>query len=220
MNQEITILTTVKAKLANAGEFLHHYFHEGNLGGMLVPGNTHVDLGQNVNVEIYFLEENRIFHFRGVTRWKRVKDEPTLPAGIGVEFAESERKARDILIDFARGRRLLVQKRVSRRIPAVIDVEYASDSIFLADVTDNVSTGGAFILTNDPPEPGTQLKLRLRPPGYRIGISINAEVVWQRTDERPGMGVRFVFPWYRSAKKLNRLVDEIRLRVGLGPFKR
>ncbi len=212
---EIPVIKTVKIKLQNGADFLTYYFHENSLGGILVPGRVDLDLGQEVNLELYFLEENRVFHIRGTVKWRRLKNQTELPAGAGLEFAPTERKARDVLLEFANGRNIVIQRRRSTRLPALLEVDYASDSVFLSDVTDNLSHGGAFLLTKEPPPVGSIVKLRLRPPGYRTGITLNAEVIWSRTEGRSGVGVRFIFPWYKSARKLNKLIERIRVQIGL-----
>ena len=212
---DISVLKTVKVKLKNGPDFLTYYFHEGNIGGMLVPGRADLRLGDKVNIELYTLAENQVFNIRGQVKWRRLRDEEKLRAGAGVEFLDSERKARDILLEFANGRDISIHRRKSARLPAIIEVDYASGSVFLTDVTDNVSKGGAFILTRTPPPKGTILKVRLRPPGYRHGVTIDAEVIWRRENPSPGVGVRFVFPWYRSARKLYRLIEQIKHQIGL-----
>ena len=212
---DIPVLKTVKIKLKNGPDFLTYYFHDGNIGGMLVPGRSDLQLGSSINIELYTLAENQVFSIRGQVKWRRLRDEAKLRAGAGVEFLDSERKARDTLLEFANGRAISIHRRKSARLPAIIEVDYAAGSVFLTDVTDNVSKGGAFLLTRSPPPLGTILKVRLRPPGYRHGVTIDAEVIWRRESERPGVGVRFVFPWYRSARKLFRLIDQIRHQIGL-----
>lgn len=215
MNESIIVLPNLEVTLATAKSFLDFYFHEGKLGGMLIPDETAIDLGREVNIQIFFKEENRRFNIRGVTRWKRINHQPNLPRGTGVEFSHAERNTRDILLDFARGRKIFVAQRKFPRLPAIIEVEYANDTVFLTDITDNVGVGGAFILTDTPPAVGSILRVKLKPPGNPRGICLDAEVVWQRRDDRPGVGIRFVFPWYRSRRKLNKLIDQIRMQMGL-----
>jgi uncharacterized protein (TIGR02266 family) len=212
---DIPVLKTVKIKLQNGADFLTYYFHENSLGGILIPGRVDLELGQEISLDLYFLEENRVFHIRGTVKWRRLKNQTELPAGAGVEFPESERKARDVLLEFANGRNIVIQRRRSTRLPALLEVEYATDSVFLTDATDNLSDGGAFLLTKDPPPVGSIIKLKLRPPGYRSGITLNAEVVWCRKEGESGVGVRFIFPWYKSAHKLNKLIERIRIQIGL-----
>ena len=83
MNESIVVLPNLEVTLANAKNFLDYYFHEGKLGGMLIPDETTIDLGREVNVQIFFKEENRQFNIRGVTRWKRLNHQPNLPRGTG-----------------------------------------------------------------------------------------------------------------------------------------
>ncbi len=215
MNESLVVLPNIKVSLSNAKSFLDYYFHEGKLGGMLIPNETQMELGREVNLQILFLEENRRFNIRGVTRWRRLNHQPNLPRGTGVEFAHAERNTRDILLDFSSGRKIFTPQRKFPRLPALIEVEYATDTVFLTDITDNVGTGGAFILTDNPPPVGSALRIKLKPPANPRGIYVDAEVIWQRQDDRTGVGIRFVFPWYRSKRKLNKLIDEIRAQMGL-----
>mgnify|MGYP001303530315 CR=1 FL=1 len=152
---DIPVLKTVKVKLKNGPDFLTYYFHDGNIGGMLVPGRSDLQLGSTINIELYTLEENKVFSIRGQVKWRRLRDEAKLRAGAGIEFLDSERKARDTLLEFANGRAIAIHRRKSARLPAIIEVDYAAGSVFLTDVTDNVSKGGAFLLTRSPPPLGT-----------------------------------------------------------------
>lgn len=215
MNESLIILPNLEVTLPNAKSFLDFYFHEGKLGGMLIPNETTIELGREVNIQILFQAENRRINIRGVTRWKRLNHQPNLPRGTGVEFSHAERNTRDILLDFSRGRKIYVSQRKFPRLPALIEVEYANDTVFLTDITDNVGSGGAFILTDSPASVGSHLKVKLKPPGNPRGINLDAEVIWQRKDDRPGMGIRFIFPWYKSKRKLNKLIDDIRVQMGL-----
>jgi uncharacterized protein (TIGR02266 family) len=59
----------------------------------------------------------------------------------------------------------------------------------------NISSGGAFVKTDNPAPPGTPITLRVYLAPDADPLSVSAEVVWWKTrdrDENPGMGVRFV----------------------------
>jgi uncharacterized protein (TIGR02266 family) len=63
--------------------------------------------------------------------------------------------------------------------------------------TKNIGVGGAFILTTDPPPPGSHLKIRLAVPVLEGPLDVDGEVRWivdGKLDEPEtdhGMGVRF-----------------------------
>jgi len=86
--------------------------------------------------------------------------------------------------------------RETPRIPTVIRVDYHTRERFFMDFAENLSTGGMFITTQSPLEPGTQLNLEFLLPEYNYPIRVKAEVKWIRTsfvsnNQRHGMGVEF-----------------------------
>ncbi|MBW1925928.1 MAG: TIGR02266 family protein [Deltaproteobacteria bacterium] len=88
------------------------------------------------------------------------------------------------------------KRRKTPRAPIAIQVNYHSVDNFLRDFADDLSTGGMFIATMNPLEPGTQLILEFLLPGHNYPIRVKAEVMWSRTkltstDQRRGMGVKF-----------------------------
>ena len=56
--------------------------------------------------------------------------------------------------------------------------------------TRNIGIGGAFVVTEVPPRPGTALTLAIHVPTALEPIEVAGEVRWARADP-PGMGVKF-----------------------------
>lgn len=56
--------------------------------------------------------------------------------------------------------------------------------------TRNIGVGGAFVVTDAPPAPGTSLALSIHVPTTDAPIEVAGEVRWAGIDP-PGMGVRF-----------------------------
>ncbi len=88
------------------------------------------------------------------------------------------------------------ERRIDRRLPIRVLVEYESIDDFLIDYTANVSIGGMFIQTRDPLEVGTRFNLRLRIPDRAKPVETVGEVCWVLTPEdagpmQPGMGIQF-----------------------------
>ncbi len=89
-----------------------------------------------------------------------------------------------------------MEKRVTKRLPIRVLVEYESAEDFLIDYTANVSVGGMFIQTDDPLPVGTRFRLRFKVPEHDKLIETFGEVRWSvGPDEagpmRPGMGIQF-----------------------------
>jgi hypothetical protein len=63
--------------------------------------------------------------------------------------------------------------------------------------TKNIGVGGAFILTPDPPAPGSMLQIAVNVPAARSPIEVSAEVRWiidgkhDEPEREHGMGVKF-----------------------------
>ena len=88
------------------------------------------------------------------------------------------------------------ERRIDRRLPLRIQVEYECMEDFLVDYTANVSIGGMFIETPNPQPIGTSFRLRFELPGLDHYIDTTAEVRWVMSAEEagtlpPGMGIRF-----------------------------
>jgi len=64
-------------------------------------------------------------------------------------------------------------------------------------VSGNVSSGGMFLITQDPLEPETDMNISFTLPGDDREIHAEGKVVWKRrqregSDRQPGMGVQFM----------------------------
>ncbi len=207
---------TLIVELPNRAAFLDLYYHHGHLGGVFVPGQMALEPGTAVLLELSFAAERQTICCRGVVRWRRPQQTRDLPAGLGVDLAASEKATRDLLLEFAQGRDLHLLNRRDRRLPVHLEVRYASEGVFLSDVTDDLSAGGLFIASDDPLPIGTPLRLRLKPPGRWFAVEVRGEVAWSRRDERPGFGVRFRFANAKAEQRMRALVAQLRDRLGHG----
>lgn len=210
MSANLTIRPNVLLPLRNARAFLEIYYHQGSMGGVLVQGPHRFNVGDDVDLEFAFAEEGMVFNARGIARWRRLRDQPNLPAGIGVDFLPSERRTRDLLIEFAQGKRVHLIQRQSRRFPVVLVVEYQTDSVFLTDLTDDLSREGAFICSQTLPAVGQVVRMKLKPPGKPDGIGLNAQVMWHSRGERQGFGVRFKVTDTETQGQLEALIGSIK----------
>jgi uncharacterized protein (TIGR02266 family) len=74
-----------------------------------------------------------------------------------------------------------------------VEVEYATEGKPARKAfTRNIGVGGAFIVTESPPPPGTAVALTLLVPHGSGRIGVSSEVRWVVAEgEQTGMGVRF-----------------------------
>ncbi len=85
-------------------------------------------------------------------------------------------------------------RRIEERHPAVVRVTYQSPGEIGAEYTQNISSGGLFVVTNEPLELGQHLELQLWCAGLDQHIPVPGEVRWVGEKGDPpqkGVGVRF-----------------------------
>lgn len=213
MATQVEILPTIVLELANRSAYLDSYYHQNDPGGVFVPGDITLEPGTEVQLELVFAREHRTFRCRGVVRWRRAQRARNLAPGLGIDFLDSEKNTRDLLLEFARGRSIKLFTRRDRRLPVKLEVHYATHSVFLADVTDDFSEGGMFVRTGDLLDVGTPLRIKLKPPGHLFAIRLRGEVAWQKSDGRRGFGVRFLFDKPSVRRKVAGLVARLREQV-------
>ena len=104
--------------------------------------------------------------------------------------------------------------RAHERFALEVAVNMESDSNFWAGVTDNISEGGVFIATLDPPPIGAVIEISLSLPYREQPYWLKGEVRWHRPlsaaiDGAPaGIGVRFVEVPVETARAILRFVRE------------
>ena len=89
----------------------------------------------------------------------------------------------------------LIDRRKDERVETIVRVEFREEYWAFAE---NLSNGGAFIVTSAPLDTGDEMVLKLHLPDGREELDLDCQVVWnnQYGDEtrnlRPGMGVKFI----------------------------
>jgi uncharacterized protein (TIGR02266 family) len=83
--------------------------------------------------------------------------------------------------------------RCEPRVPKKLSLAYKDKASFLKAYTKNISNGGLFVRTSDPPPKGTLINLQLQLPGLKEHLKIDCSVVWNNTKESKasGMGLQF-----------------------------
>ena len=90
-------------------------------------------------------------------------------------------------------------KRAFSRVPTHLQVSWPTTRDFLIVYADNISAGGIFVVTDNPPELKTVVELSLRLPDNDVPARTSAEVIQrvtvqeaQRLGKKPGAGLQFV----------------------------
>jgi uncharacterized protein (TIGR02266 family) len=103
------------------------------------------------------------------------------------------------------------EKRLHDREAVTLFVEYEGADDLVGDYTDNLSSGGTFVVTNRELPIGTRVQLVLSFPGLLEPITIEGVVRWTRDEaDSPGAGIQFCNG--PSCEQLATVVDRIRSR--------
>jgi Tfp pilus assembly protein PilZ len=213
---------TLLIPLKNRGHFLELYFEKSGLAGLFVKGDVDLKLGDEVDLEVQFLEEQRTFRVRGAVRWRRaIAGRASLPPGLGIEFVPEDVRAQKHLVDFAMGREVPLVHREDRRFDAHIKVKVNAAGIKETSETDDISEHGAFIITDAPFDVGETFTLTLHPPRAIFPVLLQARVKWRRLEPKAGIGVEFVYENEKTkarvaglvAKLKTQMIRELRVRV-------
>ena len=188
---------------------------EADQGGLFVPGDADVELGDQVELEIHFLAEEVRFRIRAEVRWKRAAGRRAAPPGIGLTFLASEEAARTQLLAFVDGDDVHHRERDARRLPVHVEARADIGGVVEVCQTDDISAGGCFLLVDKHPAIGVRLQVKLKGTGALFPwVTLGAVVCWHRLGgDREGFGVRFVpdNDWQR--RRLDKLVRVVRERV-------
>ena len=206
---------TVIIPMRNRAAFLDVYAEKSGTGGLFVEGDIELPLGEPVDLELHFSSEQVVFRVRAVARWRRARSSrKSVPPGVSFEFSTDDRAAQRLLLDFAHGANVTLVERSSRRFGVQIPARYrGADGRMITEVTDDVSEGGAFIRSEDPPTVGTAVELKLLPDRSVFGVGVKAVVAWRRTEGRSGFGVEFLFDTARRRGRVLKVLSGVRERI-------
>jgi uncharacterized protein (TIGR02266 family) len=105
------------------------------------------------------------------------------------------------------------EKRRDAREAVTLFVEYEGADDLVGDFTENLSSGGTFVVTNRELPIGTPVQLVLSFPGLLEPISIEGTVRWSRRDSDAGdAGAGIEFTAGAGREQLAAVVDRIRIR--------
>lgn len=188
----------------------------GDTGGLFVPGELDVELGEEVDIELQFTEEHVRFHIRARVKWKRTAaGRRALPPGVGIEFLPSELRTQQQILRFAEGTESVHHVARDRRWSLAVDVRVTDgNAVEAAGITDDISEGGCFVRTSAALDVGARVEVKLKAPGSLFGwLTLSGFVAWRRQEpERDGVGIEFAFDSERKREKVKKIVHVLKER--------
>ena len=208
----------LRVRYRDGDDLLRHYQPSLAFGGLFYPTREAIPVGDPVIVELRFPALKDRVMLRGLVAWRRSgRHSAKLRAGIGIEFRESESERREFVLAVARGEDVSMVVRRHRRLPVNLPVTWrvvagrASHQSRFQDI----SPGGAFVVTDEPCPLGTELVLDLVSPGAEQPLQIAARVAW--LGKRGGVGVEFRWRDAGGARRLRELVRRLEMGAETAP---
>jgi len=169
-------------------------------------------IGERVHV-LGQLHEGEIFgetsFFEGTTRTITVRAAGKTTIGIldrlslDEEFNALSSDFRNVVIELAKKYRNLIETvseyshRKEERVLKTLSLKFKDREAFIKAYSENISSGGLFIRTENPRKQGDAFFLKLQLPGIAEPMEVKCEVAWTRKQvedsaNRPsGMGIKF-----------------------------
>ncbi len=85
----------------------------------------------------------------------------------------------------------MTDRRKCRRVPARLEIAYEDEDRQVFLVACDISEGGMYLYTPDPPQEGAEAKLLFELPGSPAMIRVVGVVTHRETGTSPGFGLRF-----------------------------
>lgn len=148
-----------------------------------------------VIIDIRMPELSDSMLIRGDIAWtRRGKRSQKIRAGLGVEFAGTERHKRDYLLSLSRGVARKIRTRKHKRLPIELPAFWRvpKQSNRQIATLGEIGSGGAFMRTEAALDPGDPVVVELTPPGSSMVQAIEGRVAWRReTPGYQGVGIEF-----------------------------
>ncbi len=204
----------VSVELRDREELSNRYLSDFPHGGLLIETAELLAEDDLVELEVVIGGAAERHRLRGVVLWCRGTTGGRNQMGVGLLPSEAEKREHllgSLLPTAPEGPRARRQQRYA----TTMKVTYRSSTDFVVDYTRNISTGGLFIDSAQPPAIGTQILVKLYPPGEVTAIDLPSQVVWRQPGR--GFGVRFDQAGGPARQKLDSLVRRLSLATPRPP---
>jgi Tfp pilus assembly protein PilZ len=170
-----TAAPTLVIVLQNRAALLQRYLDDVPGGGLFVPGNSSLRVGESVQLDIAFADDLVTLQVPGVVRWKRMRGDASLPAGIGIAFTDPGGQLGPYLKQVALGQGRPLKAR-ARRFRVAMPVLLTAQGRMLSGQTRDLSRTGMFVAGAGALPLTTEVSVRLLPPGKKP-LEARAKVV-------------------------------------------
>jgi uncharacterized protein (TIGR02266 family) len=186
-------------------EFHRRYLNEPTHGGVMVSVREPIEVSEVVELVVSFTDTGQVHRLRGLVLWCRNGEGEVRHLGVGFFASEAEKRERLLSRYMAPGKG--VPERREPRYTTTLKVTYQTPTDFVVDYTRNLSTGGIFVDGRNAPDVGSEILLKLYPPGHEDPIDLTGRVAWKRPSG--GFGVRFTNTSSSIRGRLDRLVRTV-----------
>ncbi len=162
-------------------------------GAVFVSTQERLEVGEPLVIKLYFTDITEGVCLRGHIIWRRLptKWQTALPAGIGVQLLDGEKRRLQFVVNYCKGR--LAPKRVQgERYPTNLPIDCVSNEQRFLGRMQNISRGGLFVATPHLLQKAVPIELNFPVEADRNALQLKGQVVWQLN--RPpysGFGVKF-----------------------------
>lgn len=197
-------------EVAVPADVQHRVYPNGKLGGLTVDGPLPGALGEVVEIEVRVAQPRRSFVVKGQLAWARHRGSKALKECFGADFVGGEDQGPARLLAFARHEvdpeLLRAEPRMATNLPVKLVHHGETRKEFLADI----SSGGAFVRSGTPLDPGSKVELHLRHGLALTALKLHGHVAWvRRTGSAPGMGIQFDVSDYGAHERLLKLLAKL-----------
>ena len=201
-------IKVVTVHLKDGAELLARYQHVGQRDEIFVPEALDAGIGESVLIDFYFDHSGYAFRVSGEVISRRLTRSENLSPGARIALTrEDEAPIRQMILAHARGQDIEYRPRTGVRVVCRFPVRVLHRKLARGEVVD-LSPGGARVVGVDPAPLGSELELKLHPPGTLFGITVAGKVVWERKDPA-AMGIEFKLDRPRLKKKIRDLCDRL-----------
>jgi len=184
-------MTILKTLCRNEVEFFERYLADLPNGGLFIPTRRALAIGEAAVLSVRIGPRADPVLLRGVVAWRRPgKHSTKTKAGLGVEFLASEAQGKEYLLALARGDSSVASARRHQRLPVDLPMLWQVPGSVeeRAGVLRDIGRGGAFVRTDSPIQ-GTDVVLKVVPPGAEIAMPVAARIAWVAPGNDAGFGV-------------------------------
>ena len=165
-------------------------------GGLVFcPTRRKLPPGFPVKVMVRLGRRRPPLHLEGAVSWRRPgKHADKVRAGVGVQFAESERPKLDFVHEVAPAGDAVKSRRRHERVRLAMPVSwwFEGEQEPRTGTLRDIGHGGAFVETEPPNDREGEIVLEVAPPGAARAMSFSGRVAWKgRLGDESGFGLEW-----------------------------